>query len=302
MIDKLAYVVALARERHFGRAAESCGVTQPTLSAGLKQLEESLGVLIVQRSSRFLGFTLEGERVLAWARRLVNDAEAMRQEVDALKQGLTGHLRLAAVPSALPAVARLTTAFSRRHPAVRFAVSSRPSDEIMRGLDSFDIDAGLTYLDHDGAAHIRSVRLYDERYCYVSAAVAGATSQGAVAWTETHQAALCLLSEKMQNRRIIDRAARAAGVSLLPKLETDSVLVLLAHVRTGEWASILPATLLDLAKLPPGIIVRPMAGPDVVNAIGLVVPDREPMAPLVHALFTDVRAEAGNLFPASAAR
>lgn len=297
MIDKLAYVVALARERHFGRAAESCGVTQPTLSAGLKQLEENLGVLIVQRSSRFLGFTPEGERVLAWARRLVNDAGAMRQEVDALKQGLTGHLRIAAVPSALPAVAKLTTAFSRRHPAVRFSVSSRPSDEIMRALDTFDIDAGLTYLDHDGAAHIRSVRLYDERYCYVSAAAAVPASRRTVAWADTDQAALCLLSEKMQNRRIIDRAARAAGVSLSPKLETDSVLVLLAHVRTGEWSSILPAALLELAMLPAGIMVRPMAGPDVANAIGLVVPDREPMAALVHAFFVDVRADASSLFP-----
>jgi DNA-binding transcriptional LysR family regulator len=71
MIDKLEFVLALARERHFGRAAEACGVTQPTLSAGLKQLEDALGVMIVQRSSRFQGFTAEGEsstgRGASWA-------------------------------------------------------------------------------------------------------------------------------------------------------------------------------------------------------------------------------------------
>ena len=60
MIDKLNFVLALARERHFGRAAELCGVTQPTMSAGLKQLEEQLGVVIVRRSTRFLGFTRDG--------------------------------------------------------------------------------------------------------------------------------------------------------------------------------------------------------------------------------------------------
>ena len=60
MIEKLEYLLALARERHFGHAAEVCGVTQPTLSAGIKQLEETLGVLLVQRGSRFLGFTPEG--------------------------------------------------------------------------------------------------------------------------------------------------------------------------------------------------------------------------------------------------
>ena len=57
MLDKLDFILALARERHFGRAAEACGVTQPTLSAGVKQLEEQMGVLLVNRGSRFKGFT-----------------------------------------------------------------------------------------------------------------------------------------------------------------------------------------------------------------------------------------------------
>ena len=69
MIDKLELLIALAREQHFGRAAESTGVSQPTLSAGIKQLEDTFGVLLVRRGSRFRGFTAEGERALEWARR-----------------------------------------------------------------------------------------------------------------------------------------------------------------------------------------------------------------------------------------
>jgi DNA-binding transcriptional LysR family regulator len=61
LLDKLELLLALAKERHFGRAAEVCGVTQPTMSTGLKQLEEILGVMLVQRGSRFQGFTPEGE-------------------------------------------------------------------------------------------------------------------------------------------------------------------------------------------------------------------------------------------------
>ena len=63
MIGKLEFLLALARERHFGRAAEACGVAQPTLSAGVKQIEEQMGVLLVNRGSRFRGFTPEGEKV-----------------------------------------------------------------------------------------------------------------------------------------------------------------------------------------------------------------------------------------------
>src|SRR6185312_13629951 len=64
LLEKLEFLLALARERHFGHAAEACGVTQPTLSAGVKQLEDTFGVLLVNRGSRFQGFTAEGERVL----------------------------------------------------------------------------------------------------------------------------------------------------------------------------------------------------------------------------------------------
>src|ERR1044072_8654170 len=101
MIDKREFILALARERHFGHAAEACGVSQPTLFAGIKQLEDSFGVFWVQRASRFQGFTPEGERVLDWARRIVGDTRAMRQEIDALKRGLAGELRIAAIPTAL---------------------------------------------------------------------------------------------------------------------------------------------------------------------------------------------------------
>ena len=94
MIDKLEFILALAREKHFGRAAEACGVTQPTLSAGVKQLEEQMGVLLVNRGSRFQGFTPEGQRILEWARRIVGDSRTMRDEMNSLKHGLSGRLRL----------------------------------------------------------------------------------------------------------------------------------------------------------------------------------------------------------------
>src|ERR1043166_7783206 len=130
MLDKLDFILALARERHFGRAAEACGVTQPTLSAGVKQLEEQMGVLLVNRGSRFPSFTPEGEKVLEWARRIVGDTRAMRAEINSLRHGLTGQLRIAAIPTALAMVASLTTPFRLRHPNVRFTIMSRTSIEV----------------------------------------------------------------------------------------------------------------------------------------------------------------------------
>ncbi|MGE3784782.1 MAG: LysR family transcriptional regulator, partial [Alphaproteobacteria bacterium] len=131
MIDKLEYFIALARARHFGRAAEELGITQPTLSAGIKQLEDQLGVMLVQRGSRFQGLTAEGDQVLGWARRIVGDTRAMREEMRAARRGLSGRIRIAAIPTALAMVARLTTPFREKHPGVTFSVLSRTSIEVL---------------------------------------------------------------------------------------------------------------------------------------------------------------------------
>src|ERR1700754_4691264 len=164
MIDKLDFILALARERHFGRAAEACGVTQPTLSAGLKQLEEMLGVRLVDRGARFQGFTAEGERVLDWARRIVGDSRALRQEINALKKGLSGHLRIAAIPTALNMVAALTTPFKARHPNVSFTIVSRTSISILTQIENLDVDVGITYLENEPLGRVRTFPLYKEDY------------------------------------------------------------------------------------------------------------------------------------------
>ena len=295
MLDKLEYLMALAREKHFGRAAEACGVTQPTLSAGIKQLEEMLGVLLVQRGSRFIGFTPEGERTLDWARRIVGDARAMRQEIKALKHGLAGQLRIAAIPTTLAMVAALTTPYRARHPDVRFTILSRTSIEILTLLENLEIDAGLTYLDNEPLGRVNSVPLYHERYQLLTAADAPLGNRDTVTWAEVAQVPLCLLTPDMQNRRIIDGLLRSAGGDPHPTLESNSMIVLFAHVRTGRWASVMPARLAETLGLTETIRVIPIVEPEAVHTIGLVVPMREPMTPLTAALVVEARRLATTL-------
>jgi DNA-binding transcriptional LysR family regulator len=285
MIDKLEFLIALAQEQHFGRAAETCGVTQPTLSAGIKQLEETLGVLLVQRGSRFLGFTPEGQRTLDWARRIVGDSRAMRQEIRALKERLTGHLRIAAVPTALAMVAELTTPYRARHPDVSFTIWSRTSIEILTLLDNLEIDAGITYLDNEPLGRVRTVPLYREEYRLITAADSPLGDRDTVTWEEVGTIPLCLLTPDMQNRRIIDRYLRAAGCYPEPTLESNSVILLFAHVRTGRWATVMPEKLAATLGLMETIRVIPIVGAnEPYPTVGLVVPFREPMTPLTAAL------------------
>ncbi|MDP2408988.1 MAG: LysR family transcriptional regulator [Pseudolabrys sp.] len=284
MIDKLDFILALARERHFGRAAEACGVTQPTLSAGVKHLEEQMGVLLVVRGSRFQGFTPEGQRVLEWARRIVGDTRAMREEINALRHGLTGRLRIAAIPTALAMVAALTTPYREKHPNVQFTIYSRNSIEVLDLLENLEIDAGITYVENEPLGRVSMVPLYHERYRLLTAADAPLGNRDSVTWAEVAQVPLCLLTPDMQNRRIIDRLLKSAGGDSRPTLESDSMILLFSHVRTGRWASVMPAKLAETLGLTDTMRAIPIVDPEAVQTIGLVVPSREPMMPITAAL------------------
>jgi DNA-binding transcriptional LysR family regulator len=287
LIDKLEFLLALAREKHFGRAAEACGVTQPTLSAGIKQLEESMGVLLVNRGSRFHDLTPEGERVLDWARRIVGDTRNMREEIKSLRHGLTGRLRLAAIPTALAMVAALTTPFRERHPNVQFTIWSRTSADVLALLENLEIDAGITYLDNEPLGRVNTVPLYRESYRLLTSADAPLGNRDSVTWAELADVPLCLLTPDMQNRRIIDRLLMSAGTDSRPMLESDSMILLFAHVRTGRWASVMPAKLAETLGLTETMRAIPIFEPDEVHTIGLVVPEREPMTPLTKALVAE---------------
>ena len=289
MIDKLEFLIALAREQHFGRAAEYCSVSQPTLSAGIKQLEDSLGMLLVNCGSRFRSFTPEGERVLEWARRIVSDARAMRQDVDAMRHGLVGHIRIAAIPTALAMTALLTTPFRAKHPGVKFTILSSTSMEVLRLLENLEVEAGLSYLDNQPVGNVNTIPLYLEHYRLLTSPDGELGDRDEVTWAEVARIPLCLLTPNMQNRRIIDQVLQRVGVTASPTLESNSMIVLFAHVRTGRWASVMPARLAETLGLTDRVRAIPIVEPTTTHAIGLVVPRRAPMTPLTAALVEEAR-------------
>ena len=248
LIRHLQYLTALARERHFARAATVCNVTQPTLSGGIKQLEESLGVLIAERGQRFLGLTAEGERVLAWAQRVLVDYGSLQQELSEMREGLVGQLRVGAIPVTLPIVPLLTGLFAKRHERTDIQVISLNSISIQRGLDEFSLDVGVTYLDNEPLARVRCLPLYQERYVLLTQRDGPFRGRSAVTWAEAATLPLCLLTPDMQDRRILDMHFREGGAEIHAAVETNSLLTLWSHLRVGPWSSVVPHTLSVAAK------------------------------------------------------
>jgi DNA-binding transcriptional LysR family regulator len=289
MIEKLEYLLALAQEKHFGRAADACGVSQPSLSLGLKQLEEALGVMLVHRGSRFVGLTAEGERTLEWARRIVADSRAMRQDVKTLRNDLTGRLRIAVIPAALPMIAKVTQGLFASHPQIDFTILSRPSSEIVSLLENLDIDAALTYLDIDLPVKVTTIPIYRERYQLLTAKGSAFKRRKSATWLDVSQLPLCLLTGDTQNRRIIESLLRDGGGVPRISVESNSMTVLFAHVLTGAWASVMPERIAQAMGMANDLHIVPIVEPDVVHTIGLVMPLHEPMTALSAALAAEAR-------------
>ncbi|HEY1723066.1 MAG TPA: LysR family transcriptional regulator [Magnetospirillaceae bacterium] len=285
VLRQLQYLVALAREQHFARAAKSCNVSQPTLSAAIRQLEEELGAPIVERGHRFNGFTPEGQAVLDHAKRILAECESLTQDLGKLKHGLIGRLRLGAIPTVLPVVALITAAFRARHPLVTIAVLSCTSAEIQRGMDNFELEVGLTYLDNEPLDHVRTTPLYREEYILLAPHHGPFVDRDTVTWTEAASVPLCLLTPDMQNRRIIDGIFRSIDRQPQPTLETNSIFNLCSSVSAGHWSSIMPKALLQVFGMPEGTRALSLIEPETTRTIGMIIPDRAPPSPLAGSMF-----------------
>lgn len=277
-VRTLQYFTTLAREGHFARAAESCAIAQPTLSVALAALEEEVGKRLIDRDRRYIGLTPEGEAMLPWAQQIVAAHDALLQSVNALSKPLHGELRLGAIPAALPATGAVCSALLKTNPQLSVSVQSLTSSEIRHGLTAFTLDAGITYVDDSTGQGFMHETLATETHILVAPAAGRHPEKPDIGWAEAAGYPLCLLHGGMQHRRIIDAAFAHHGVTVTPHVTADSFVALLAMVRTGNFATIVPGSHrflldgLDWARLTP---LQQHPGEDV---IGLIVLDRAPMS------------------------
>lgn len=284
IIKQLVYLDALARERHFRRAAEACNISQPTLSAAIAQLEDELGVLIVERDRHFKGLTKEGDVVVAYARRILSESAHLKEAITELRQGVSGKLRLGAIPTALPMIAHITGPFSARYPLVSMMVLSLTSQEIQSRIDNFELDVGLTYLDNEPLERVISKPIYQESYVLLTREDSPLANRDEISWAEAAVQKLCMLTTDMQNRRIIDGIFRSVGHAPVPVMETNSIFNLCSHAGLVGISSIVSKQLLEFFGTPFGTKALPLVGPDVRRTIGLIVADRQPISPLARNL------------------
>ena len=274
--------MTLAQEKHFGRAAQSCHVSQPALSGGIQSLEQELGVPIVRRGQRFEGFTEEGMRVLLWARRVLADCEHLRQEIQTHDREPTGVLRLGTIPTALPLVPLLTEKCLVQYPQIRHVVYTLSATQTLRQLTDFELDIGLSYLEDERLQDFYTVPLFQEHYVLIARDETMLQGRTTIAWQEAAQLPLCLFTDNMQCRSSIDTAFANVGLKVVPRVETDSMMALYAHVRCAGLFSVVPHSVLCLLEMRQEITAIPLV-PKLQRDIGLVLLNRQPLGRLLTA-------------------
>jgi LysR family hydrogen peroxide-inducible transcriptional activator len=160
----LKYIIAVAETHHFGRAAERCFVSQPTLSGQIKKLEEELGVAIFERTSRSVDITPVGETILHHARELMEQADAIEQLARAHQDPLAGPLRVGAIPTLSPYLIPLVLVpLKQQYPQIRLVLSEEMTDTLLERLRNHEIDAALLATpveEHD----LEVMPLFDEPF------------------------------------------------------------------------------------------------------------------------------------------
>lgn len=289
LLVSMRYLVALDENKHFGRAAQACFVTQPALSNAIRALEVEFGVAIVKRGRTFVGFTPEGERLLESARRMLHEETLLKQDLSSVNGQPRGRLVMGVVPTAEPMAARFAALLQARHPGITPVLRSLSSQEIEDGLTGLALDLGLGFIERVRPGALRTLPQYTEHYFLlrkIGAPGAGGLRIGpGLSWREAAALPLCLLTPEMHNRHLVEAAFVQAGVSVRPVIETNSILSLALSVMGGAVCSVLPGALVDVVRAYGELEACPLNEPQVLTPIGFMVrPGEAQSRPLQAAL------------------
>ena len=169
-IIQFEYIIAVDNHRHFGKAAEACFVTQPTLSMQIQKLEDQLGVLIFDRGKHPVAPTEIGRRIIAQARMVVSDAKKIGEIIAEEKGEIAGELTVGIIPSLSPYLLPLFVHnFIEKYPKVTLVVKELITEEVIKALHSETLDLGIIVTPYDDTSLIEKLLFYEDFKGYVSA-------------------------------------------------------------------------------------------------------------------------------------
>ena len=297
----LKYVIAVAETRHFGRAAERCFVSQPTLSGQIKKLEDELGVAVFERTNRSVEITPVGAQIIAYARQMMEQAEAIAELGRTHQDPLAGPLRVGVIPTLGPYLMPLILApMKQQLPQTRLFVSEELTDTLLTRLRGHEIDAALLATpveDEDlvllplfdepfWVAYPRSHALYDKERVLLR----DLNRDNLLLLAEGH----CLAEQAMDLCRISERQSQGE----LADLRASSLETLIQLVGAGYGITLVPALAMGGSwTTGSGVVAQPLASAGASRRVSLVFRRSFPRSAALHSFAALVLENLPNTVP-----
>ena len=282
----LQYLVAVADERHFGRAADACHVSQPTLSGQIRKLEERLGVPVFERTNRSVSITPAGADIIECARRVMAQVARIEAIADARRDPLAAPLRLGVIPTLSPYLMPLVLRPLReRYPGLRLILAEEVTDSLLRRLRSNEIDLALL-ATAPGDAALAEVALFDEPFWIAHTLDDPLNEKEEIGREALRGIELLLLADgHCLSDQVADLCGRPDANGDLADFRASSLETLLQLVGAGFGCTLVPALAIGgpwMTDL--GVVARPLDLPGASRRVRLVHRRSFPNPPVLEAL------------------
>ncbi len=295
-LNELKYIVAVARERHFGRAAEACYVSQPTLSVAVKKLEHELGVGLFERGPGEVSVTPAGEPIVSQAQRVLEEAGRLRQLASQSKDQLIGPLRVGAIFTVGPYLfPNLVSELSRQASKMPLVIREHFTGILTEQLKRGDQDAIIISLPYEEPG-IQTRPLYDEPFSVLLPADHPLTHEVSIAPRQLQGENVLLLGE---GHCLRDQILEICPECLLGhfreeglqrNLEGCSLETIRCMVASGIGITVLPDTAADNRQIPEGMLTtRPFTGEAPTRRISLAWRKSFPRPDAIDLLWKTIR-------------
>lgn len=284
-LRQLRYLTAVVEERHFGRAAEKCFVTQSTLSAGIQELEAILGTHLIERTKRSVRPTSLGLEIAEDAQTILDSAEAMVRKASSEKAPLTRAMTLGVIPTIGPfLLPRVLPRLRAEHPDFHLRLVEDQTERLLDRTRNGELDASLLALPYD-VGELKQLALWDEGFSVALPSSHPLNGQKQFTGDSLPADELMLLEDGHCLREHALSACQLPARQKRSDLEATSLFTLIQMVASGDGITLLPdmCSSSDLVTSA-DVVLRPLVGPEARRGIGLVWRKAAQLGPEMEAL------------------
>lgn len=303
----LKYIIAVAESHHFGRAAERCFVSQPTLSGQIKKLEQELGVAIFERTNRSVEITPVGEAILVHARQMMEQADVIQQLARAHQDPLAGPLRIGAIPTLSPYLLPLILRpLQKQHPQMKLVLSEELTDTLLQRLRQHEIDAALLATPVE-EPDLDALPLFDEPFWVAFPRKHPFYTKDKITLREVEQENLLLLAEGhclAQQAMDLCHMKQRQTQGDMADLRATSLETLIQLVGAGFGITLVPALAMRGSWTSgSGVVAQPLTSAKASRRVALVFRHSFPRPAALQALAAVIHAHLPNtVHPLGAAK